>query len=199
MNQQQSFLNAGQLFSRDKKMIQGAWQSALIEKDRYDNLLLNGIKTSEIFNKEISSINIPTNTQTPRIALIGHPYLIYDDLLSHSLFDTIGKMGVSALPVSCVCKSAINDEITNFADIHWLYEQDIIGSTAYFLNQKLVSGVLFAFSFSCGTSSVVSEIISKELLSFHNIPSLTLLFDEHTAQEGVQTRLESFIDLLTRK
>jgi predicted nucleotide-binding protein (sugar kinase/HSP70/actin superfamily) len=199
MTQQQSFLKAGQLFCKDNKLIQDAWRSALLEKNKYESLLLNGIKTSEIFNKDIPDTAFCTHTKNPKVALIGHPYLIYDDLLSHSIFDTITKMGVKVLPVSCVYKSVLNDEIAEFDNIHWLYEQDIIGSTAYFLKQNMVSGVVFAFSFSCGTSAVVSEIINKEILSLYNIPSLTLLFDEHTAQAGMQTRIESFIDLLSRK
>jgi predicted nucleotide-binding protein (sugar kinase/HSP70/actin superfamily) len=198
IDQQNTFYNIGQKFNKDKIKIQDAFKSAKIEQDRYDSLLLNGLKPSEIFLPTIPENNKTYNSTIPNIGLIGHPYLIYDDLLSLSLFDTIENLGARVQPVNSVCKATMYDEMEKIPKVHWFYEQDIIGSTAYFLRQHLVSGILFAFSFSCGTSSVVTEIIRKELLEFYNIPSLTLLFDEHTSPAGLLTRIESFIDLLTR-
>ncbi len=83
-------------------------------------------------------------------------------------------------------------------DVHWFYEQDIINSTKYLLENKLVSGIIFASSFSCGTASVVLEIIKKELLASYRIPTLTIFFDEHTTAVGLTTRIESFIELIQR-
>jgi predicted nucleotide-binding protein (sugar kinase/HSP70/actin superfamily) len=39
------------------------------------------------------------------------------------------------------------------------------------------------------------ELEAKE----RNVPFLTVAFDEHTGQEGVNTRLEAFIDMLKRR
>ncbi|MEO0092568.1 MAG: acyl-CoA dehydratase activase-related protein [candidate division WOR-3 bacterium] len=83
-------------------------------------------------------------------------------------------------------------------DIHWFYEQDIIMSTEYLLKTHQISGFIFAFSLSCGTSAVILEIIKKELLDCYRIPTLFLPFDEHTTSVGLTTRLESFIDLVQR-
>lgn len=83
-------------------------------------------------------------------------------------------------------------------DIHWFYEQDIIMSTEYLLKTSQISGIIFAFSLSCGTSAVILEIIKKELLDYYQIPTLFLSFDEHTTSVGLTTRLESFIDLVQR-
>jgi len=236
MDQRQSFRKIGRLFSANNKKILQAWNSALIEQERYESLLLDGLRPSEIFSQDIleknksSTLhsfsddakydsNVPRKrTQKnaekiglaqiesakicvpkPQIGLIGHPYLIYDNLLSLSLFDTIEKLGVGIQSVSSVSNTTIDEEMKQISGVHWFYELDIIGSTAYFLKQKSIAGLLFAFSFSCGTSAVVSEIIREELLDFYDIPSITILFDEHTASAGLLTRVESFIDLLTRK
>jgi predicted nucleotide-binding protein (sugar kinase/HSP70/actin superfamily) len=205
MHQRQSFLEIGRLFTKDNKRIREAWDLALIEQEKYSSFLLQGLRPSEVFTQNLTVNNIKYDSDIPKIGLIGHPYLIYDDLLSLSLFDTIEKLGIHVLPVSSVYKATIENskfEIRNsklLDDVHWVYEQDIIGSTAHFLRQNSVSGLLFAFSFSCGTSAVTTEIIRKELLDFYDIPSLTLLFDEHTAPAGLLTRIESFVDLLSRK
>lgn len=199
ISQPQAFLEIGRLFVNDNKKILEAWNSARIEQEKYDNILLQGIKPSEIFDQNISIENKPRDFNKQQIGLIGHPYLIYDNLLNSSLLDTIEKLNIDIRPVSSVCKTIIYDEMEKIPDVHWFYEQNIIGSTAYFLKQNSISGLIFVFSFACGTSAVVSEIIRKELLHFKDIPSLTLILDEHTAPAGLITRIESFIDLLTRK
>jgi predicted nucleotide-binding protein (sugar kinase/HSP70/actin superfamily) len=60
-----------------------------------------------------------------------------------------------------------------------------------------VSGLLLVSSFACGTSAVTNELIRLMVHdSGREIPVLQLLFDEHTGEAGLATRLESFIDVI---
>lgn len=198
--QKESYFEVAKNFVKGNYLINQAWDKALQEQQNYEDMLLKGANPSQAFSKNILATTI-VNSQNhlPQVSLVGHPYLIFDDGISLTLPKEISKFGVKVLPITSVSKNIVNDEIKNISGVHWLYERDIIGSTAYFLRHNIVSGLIFAFSFSCGTSAVVSEIIRKELLDFYDIPTITLLFDEHTATVGLLTRIESFIDLLTRK
>jgi len=61
-----------------------------------------------------------------------------------------------------------------------------------------MDGVIHTFPFTCMPELVAQTILSKVQKDF-DLPLLTLIFDEHTAPGGVETRLEAFIDLLERR
>uniref|UniRef100_A0A7C6AAH9 DUF2229 domain-containing protein n=1 Tax=candidate division WOR-3 bacterium TaxID=2052148 RepID=A0A7C6AAH9_UNCW3 len=135
------------------------------------------------------------------VGVIGHPYLLFDDTLSLGIIEKLKKMGVSVITPSAL--GGLPVQIAHFAlqngkGVSWFYEQAILGSAAYLLRRQRVSGLLLISSFACGTSAVVNEIIQRELTKSTNIPLLILLLDEHTAEAGIMTRLESFIDCLNQ-
>ena len=54
-----------------------------------------------------------------------------------------------------------------------------------------------------GPFTCMPEIVARSILpavsKAEGIPVLTFFFDEHSADAGIQTRLEAFVDLLERK
>jgi predicted nucleotide-binding protein (sugar kinase/HSP70/actin superfamily) len=61
------------------------------------------------------------------------------------------------------------------------------------LKPREVTGVIHISSFNCGCDSIMVEFF-RELLQEKQIPYLVLVMDEHAAQNGVETRLEAFVD-----
>jgi predicted nucleotide-binding protein (sugar kinase/HSP70/actin superfamily) len=61
------------------------------------------------------------------------------------------------------------------------------------LDPEKCIGVIQLSSFNCGCDSIVGEIF-RGVLKEKGIPYMTLILDEHSAQAGVDTRLEAFID-----
>lgn len=59
-------------------------------------------------------------------------------------------------------------------------------------------GIVHIAPFTCLPEIVAQGILSKVKKEL-NIPILTLVLDEHTAQAGLVTRLEAFVDLLERR
>ena len=51
-------------------------------------------------------------------------------------------------------------------------------------------------TFPCGPDSLVNELLIRKI---NNIPITNILIDESTAEAGIQTRLESFIDIIKGK
>ncbi len=74
---------------------------------------------------------------------------------------------------------------------------DSIGKTILFA-RKGMDGVIHAFPFTCMPELVAQTILTKVQKDW-DLPILTLIFDEHTAPGGVETRIEAFIDLLERR
>ena len=72
-----------------------------------------------------------------------------------------------------------------------------IGGTVLYANRGF-DGVVHIAPFTCLPEIVAQGILSKVRKDL-NIPMLTLVLDEHTAQAGLITRLEAFVDLLERR
>jgi len=72
-----------------------------------------------------------------------------------------------------------------------------VGATVRFARQGY-DGVVHLMPFTCMPEVIAQGILSKVSRDL-DIPVLTLILDEHSAQAGVMTRLEAFVDLLTRR
>jgi len=72
-----------------------------------------------------------------------------------------------------------------------------VGATVRFARQGF-DGVVHLMPFTCMPEVIAQGILSKVSRDL-DIPVLTLILDEHSAQAGVMTRLEAFVDLLTRR
>jgi len=64
--------------------------------------------------------------------------------------------------------------------------------------QKGFDGVVHIMPFTC-MPEIVAQSIMPKVSAEQGIPVLTLILDEHTAEAGVVTRLEAFVDLLARR
>jgi predicted nucleotide-binding protein (sugar kinase/HSP70/actin superfamily) len=72
-----------------------------------------------------------------------------------------------------------------------------VGKTVLF-TKRGVDGIIHVFPFTCMPELVAQTVLAKVQKDL-DIPILTLIFDEHTAQGGIETRIEAFVDLLERR
>jgi predicted nucleotide-binding protein (sugar kinase/HSP70/actin superfamily) len=137
-------------------------------------------------------------TPALRIGVIAHPYLLFDPALSIGLLDRLVDLGAEPVVSSATPEAAEFPEPSRAREICWYYEQELLRAANYMLSASRVDGLLLVSSFSCGTSAVVNEVINREL-NHSGIPMSTLLLDEHTAEAGLSTRLEAFVDLVRHR
>ena len=78
--------------------------------------------------------------------------------------------------------------------LYWTYSKELIGAISYY--QYSVDGILFLSSFPCGPDSLVNELMLRKI---KNIPMINILIDELTTNTGLETRLESFIDIIKER
>ena len=83
---------------------------------------------------------------------------------------------------------------TDWPEFHWEFGKEIREKVEEILKYK-ISGVIEISSFLCGCDAVLKEFVEKAFKTA-KIPFLYLIIDEHTADAGIQTRLEAFIDTL---
>lgn len=127
-----------------------------------------------------------------KILLAGHPYNLYDSLISKTVINFLNKNDISILYSNRIEEKLITEEYQKIApDIHWTHNKEIVASTKYYENY--VDGVILISSFPCGPDSLMNEQITRKI---NKIPIITLLFEDLNNDAGMITRLESFIDIL---
>jgi predicted nucleotide-binding protein (sugar kinase/HSP70/actin superfamily) len=130
------------------------------------------------------------------IALLGHRYLLEDPYLCLDVKKRLVSDGCRVIEhtaFSPIGTCHLDDRVRPTS---WLFEDDILSGAHRFLHQNTVDGIVYLLSFGCGAGSITSEIIEHELRSGSHVPILRIIIDEHTAEAGFQTRLESFIDMI---
>ena len=109
-------------------------------------------------------------------------------------------MGVKLLLPEDAAPEAVNRFAARLPKkIFWHYCQKLTGAAMALLHSATPpDGLVFVTSFSCGPDSFIGEII-KNSAGERGVPFLFLTVDEHTAEAGFVTRLEAFVDMISRR
>jgi predicted nucleotide-binding protein (sugar kinase/HSP70/actin superfamily) len=144
-----------------------------------------------------SSYKINDETKAHRVALLGHPYNIYDRFYNMDVVKKLAQLDIGVITEEFVPEENKKDVYTSLL-IHpyWSCIKETIGSGVYFANNKMVDGIVYLSSFQCGIDSVNIDLL-KDLIQ--NIPLLIIKFDEHSGEAGMETRLEAFTDMIKRR
>ncbi len=131
------------------------------------------------------------------IAIIGHRYIVQDTHINHRLVDRLGELGVQTVFAEDVGQRELHAAMLELTDSkYWSYEQDIVGAGAYYLKSK-VDGIIALECFGCGPDSLMIEFVERAARR-SNRPLLKLVLDEHSADGGLLTRIEAFVDMMQR-
>ena len=73
----------------------------------------------------------------------------------------------------------------------WEISREILGGIA--MHKDDVDGIILLSAFPCGPDAMVNELITRRV---KGVPMLNLVLDSQSGTAGVETRLESFIDII---
>lgn len=165
-------------------------------------------------------VEIPEESNLVKIGIVGEIFSILEPAVNKNLIKKIEKMGAlvhNSLPLSYfIFKDFYNrgwmkrrgmDRQTFLAarkKAHEYFPKEIGGHgvesiihTIYY-GMKGFDGVIHVEPFACMPESTVSAIID-DISHDYSIPVMRLIFDAHTAETGLNTRLEAFVDILQRR
>ncbi|MFC1985676.1 acyl-CoA dehydratase activase-related protein [Chloroflexota bacterium] len=140
----------------------------------------------------------PTSPQAT-IALIGHPYLIYDEYINHRLIHRLEQTDNKVLTPEMLTTQELESAIARLGGrAYWTYEEEVVGAGGHYL-QNGADGVIGVMAFGCGPDSLMMDAVRRQATRLRAIPFMSLTLEEHTAEAGVVTRLEAFIDMIYRR
>ena len=121
----------------------------------------------------------------PAILLAGHSYNAFTPEASQSVGKKLSSMGVTVIPADCL--APVGEGPTA-----WHFANQILNAAAL-ARQHPNLFLLCVSNFSCTIDAFTHAMLASELGAK---PYLILEIDAHTADAGVQTRLEAFLDIV---
>ena len=133
------------------------------------------------------------------VALIGHPYNIYDEFVNHNLVGRLRAMNLKLVTPEMISLEGLNEGIAALVDKpYFTFEREVVGAGGYYLNGD-VDGIINVVAFGCGPDSLMADVVTRAARRQLNKPLMNITIDEHTAEAGMVTRLEAFVDMLHRR
>lgn len=171
-------IKIGKELGKDKKQIIKAYKYALKKEE-------------ELKEKEIIKNEKKLNGRKTKILIVSHPYNIYDNLIGKEITDYLEKNKVSV-----IYSDKFDDRKTNKLgkklshDLYFKYSKECLGSIVYI--EDKIDGIIFLSAFPCALDSIANEIAMRKV----NKPYINIVLDATDSFTGLETRLESFIDVL---
>jgi len=129
------------------------------------------------------------NAQRPVIALLGRPYNAYTPDANMGIPLKFMTRGYSIIPFDILPF----EEQEIFPNMYWYYGQQVV-KTAQLIKDYPIY-ICYITNFSCAPDSFLLHYIGWIMESK---PYLVLELDNHTADAGLDTRIEAFLDIVDR-
>jgi predicted CoA-substrate-specific enzyme activase len=127
------------------------------------------------------------------IVVVGRAYNTYDEAMTLNIPEKLRDMNVLAIPLDFLPLQSMSGEIIKaHPNMYWKAGQKILGAARIIATDKRLFG-LYVTNFNCGPDSYLLKFFSKET---EGKPFLTIEIDEHSADAGIITRCEAFIDTI---
>jgi predicted CoA-substrate-specific enzyme activase len=129
----------------------------------------------------------PTRTA---VVLLGRPYNAFADEGNLGIPGKFASRGVTVIPWDML---NYDDEACSM-EMNWAMGQNLLRSARVISRHPQLFGA-YITNFSCGPDSFLVGYF-RDIM--RDKPSLTLELDSHTADAGVNTRVEAFLDIVAR-
>ncbi len=133
--------------------------------------------------------DIPKNCRP--VVLLGKPYNSADQQLNLGLIEKLIAQNVMPIPIDMLDLSPYNIFV-NYRNMYWPNGQKIIAAAQHVAKTDGLYAVYIS-NFRCGPDSFIWHYVTEEL---KGKPFLHLEVDEHSADAGMVTRIEAFLDSL---
>lgn len=130
--------------------------------------------------------------QGTKILVAAHSYVFDDDFMGKGITDYLKKNGITVIRADVIDHEEGRKLSKKLSPTcRWELNREILGGIEKYRNY--VSGIILVSTFPCGTDAMVNELLVRRL---GKMPVLTLVLDGQTGTAGLETRLESFLDII---
>ncbi len=179
-------LEMGAPFSRNPLALHDAVTAAWEAYRATRQAMQEGRLTPADLDRPGEALSPPWPSGSIPVAVVGHPYNLYDPFINHRLLARLARLGVDPLTPERLGLQPGED--------YWAFEHELVGAARQAL-ERGVKGVVAVVAFGCGPDAVLVDEV-RELCREAGVPMMSLVLDEHSGEAGLITRLEAFVDML---
>jgi len=127
-----------------------------------------------------------------KVLIISHFYNVQDKYISNYIIKYLENSNISPIFSNYLDKKVATKFAEYFSNtLYWKYSQEMMGALYYYKYQ--VDGIIFISTYPCGIDSLVNNLA---VYKNRQISILNLNIDENTTELSLETKLESFIDII---
>ena len=152
-------------------------------------------------DKLLRGLPLKPQTTEPEmtIGVLGYVYNVYDKYVSMDIINRLKKANVRVITFEMldekITENPKNDENK---PLFWPFTRKIYNAGRHLVDNKMVDGIIHVTAFACGPDSVIGKMFESDFEG-SGISFMTIRMDEHSGESHVQTRIEAFCDMLSRK
>ena len=193
----------GQHFTNNPTQLRKAWLAAQEAQAEFSRRLLT-YPLDEALRPWDGAFSQRQNRPSPqtryRVAVIGRPYITFDSALSHDLLYLLKRHRVQVVTPECLPPEAKEKQTERLSKkVYWELGKDLVAAAMFYMDQPEVDGIINVSSFGCGQDSFTGALVEHYVTMYSDKPILNLVLDEHTADTGLNTRVEAFLDMIEQR
>ena len=182
ITEEKAFIRLGKSLGFGRRVSFAAYREARAAQNDYDA------------RKNRNSLELLCSDK-PKILVIGHPYNIYDPLIGAPVTRFLERAGMAVILANEFDETLCRGAAARVSErLYWAYNKELAGAAALYAGGA--DGLVFITAFPCGPDSLVTELMLRK---FRGVPKLNLIVDELQSEAGLNTRLESFCDIILNK
>ena len=181
-SQEAEFVELGRQLGKDPEISAEAYRKGVANLERFQR------RKKELGDKLLKELE--EDPDAVAVVLFGRTYNAFADEANFGIPRKFASRGVHIIPFECL-RYEQEESLWNMS---WAAGHDIIRG-ARFVKKHPQLFAAFVTNFSCGPDSFLVGYV-RDIMG--NKPSLTLELDNHTADAGVNTRVEAFLDIVRR-
>ncbi len=175
----------GNYFNKKFNISKSKIKKAIKKADKIQNLFENQVKEK---GKQVLN-NLPKDKEA--MVILGRPYNTGDPSLNLRLVEKLINLDVYPIPIDFLPLEDVNI-FDDYPMMYWPNGQKIIAA-AKIISENDNLNAVYPSNFRCGPDSFLTHFVKKEM---DGKPYLHLEIDEHSADAGLITRCEAFLDSL---
>ena len=182
IDEEKAFVDLGLALGFDKKEVQKAYKKA--KKTESDD-----------WKKKVHEEEALYKEKGIKVLVVAHSYVLGDAYIGQPVVDYLKEMEVTPIRADVVDrKEALKQSVKVSKTLKWELSRELMGSIQ--MHRDKVDGLILLSAFPCGPDSMVNEMIIRK---FPGLPILNIVLDNQDGTAGLETRLESFTDILKLK
>ena len=127
-----------------------------------------------------------------KVLLAGHSYILSDPYLGKPIRDYLDAAGAVTLRTDVLDPDVSRKASARFSPTcRWLVSEEVVGGVM--LLKEKADGIILVSAFPCGPDSMTNELLIRRI---KGVPVLPLILDIQSGMAGIETRIESFLDII---